>query len=71
MNHDLTAQDRLVYAIDDGERWRTDALRVARSHVALLLLARHALSHDRLAVTDEYLDRTIAALTALADRLTV
>lgn len=57
-------QIRLSHTIDDAERQRTRSLRVIDTQVLMLTDGLAALRNGDLAVTDEYLDRAIEALTA-------
>lgn len=58
-----------AHTIADLDAARTKAVRVCTAEAASLTDALHALRNGAPEVTDEYLDRAISALTALAAEL--
>jgi len=60
----------LSHEINDSERMRTMTVRILTANLLLLNDGLHALRHGSPDVTDEFLDRTVLALTALRSRLT-
>lgn len=57
------------HTIADLDAARTKAVRVAEAEVAMLTDALHALRNGAPAVTEEFLNRAITNLTALAKEL--
>ena len=58
-----------AHTIADLDAARTRAVRVAEAEAAMLTDALHALRNGSPAVTEEFLDRAITNLTALAEDL--
>ena len=63
------AQIKYAHLVDTTERQRTLALRISRTTSDLLVDALHAARAGRYHITEEFLERSIAALVELAQKM--